>query len=82
MVGHGCRPRQHVWVTRHIVVRPERMRGRGAAKPQFGSIPAVLAGLGVIGPALGTSEDMPEGTDTPFGVSGASFGRGDSSQGR
>ena len=40
----------------------------------FGGIPAVLAGLGVVGPALGMSEDM------PFGMSGASFGRGDSSQ--
>ena len=31
---------------------------------------------------LGTSGDMPEGMDTPFGVSRASFGRVDASQGR
>ena len=57
------------------------MRSRRDAKLQFGGVPAVLASLRVIGLASGTSEDMPEGTDMPFGVSGASFGRGDSSQG-
>ena len=31
---------------------------------------------------LSTSGDMPEGTDMPFGMSGASFGRVDVSQGQ
>ena len=67
-------------LTRRRVSSPDAwLRGREAAVRWH---PGSFCQPGAVGSMLGTSEDVPEGMDTLFGVSGASFGRGDSSQGQ
>ena len=82
MMGHGswlwaqttC---QSVLTRCRVSGEDVRLRGREATVRRH---PGDFRRPGAVGSTSGTSEDVPEGTDTPFGVSGASFGRSDSSQ--
>ena len=58
----------------HCGTSGEDVRSWGVTPP-LGSVPAVLAHLGVISLAFGTPGDVPKGTNTSFDVFGASQGQ-------
>ena len=57
----------------HYGTPGEDVRSRGATPP-LGSVPAVLAHLGVVSPVFGTPWDVPKGTNMSFNVFNASQG--------